>query len=61
MRDAPKRGRGRPRLDASWESVGVTLPLSAKQYDQIAEQARRDRVSIPEWIRTRFFRPKREL
>jgi hypothetical protein len=42
---------GRPRLDEHDESVGVHVRMTAKQYDDVFDRARRERVTVPEIIR----------
>lgn len=52
MKDRDReRRRGHPRLDDDDESVPVHLTLPSRQYDDLYERARRDRVSVPEVIR----------
>lgn len=43
--------RGRPPLDDDDESVGVHVQMTSKQYDEVYERARRERVTVPEIIR----------
>lgn len=44
------KARGRPKLQNE-PSVDLHFRLPAKQYDAAFVQARRDRLSVPEWIR----------
>jgi hypothetical protein len=48
----PKRGR--PPLDVSDPSVTVLVRLPSKQYDAMFDQARRQRLTVPEVIRRRL-------
>jgi hypothetical protein len=42
---------GRPKLQDPDRSVDLHFRLPAKQYDAAYQQARRDRLTVPEWIR----------
>jgi hypothetical protein len=46
------RRPGRPPLDDVDPSVQCSLRLPAKQYDALYRAASRDRVTVPEYIRT---------
>jgi hypothetical protein len=48
------RRPGRPPLDRTTASASVHLRLSSRQYDEIYEQARQARLSVPEFIRRRL-------
>jgi hypothetical protein len=52
---------GRPKLDPNdpSPSVGVSIRLSARQYDALYERARLERRSVPEVIRAALDRPRR--
>jgi len=43
--------RGRPRLDHNDQTVGVHIKLPSRQYDEACQQAKQQRVSLPEYIR----------
>jgi hypothetical protein len=45
------RGPGRPPLDDEDPSVHVGVRMPLKQYDDLAQRAIRERVSVPELIR----------
>ncbi|PYR30334.1 MAG: hypothetical protein DMF90_27920 [Acidobacteria bacterium] len=57
-----KRSRpGRPPLDdTDRESVMVNVRLPLRQYDAVWQRAQRERVTVPEWIRRSFTRPKKD-
>ena len=46
-----KRPPGRPRLAADEDSVPVHLTMTASQYDETCQRAKRDRMTVPERIR----------
>lgn len=45
----PKRGR--PPLDTNDRTVPVSLGIPKKQFERLCTEARRDSVSVPEYIR----------
>jgi hypothetical protein len=53
--DEPSRRRpGRPALVEGDRSVYVTVAIPSKQYDDIYQQAQRQRLGVPEVIRRRL-------
>jgi len=48
------RRPGRPPLDPNHRSIPVTVRLSPSQYDDAHQQARRERITLPELIRRRL-------
>jgi hypothetical protein len=44
---------GRPRLDPSDSSVSVTLRVPSKHYDRMNLEAKRARLTLPDWMRER--------
>jgi predicted HicB family RNase H-like nuclease len=49
----PKR-RGRPRVDPDDESVPLQIRVPARDYNASVEAARRERMSVGDWIRQRI-------
>jgi hypothetical protein len=49
--------RGRPPLDPDSPSVGASVRLSAREYDALADRARRNGISVAELIRRDLRRP----
>lgn len=43
--------RGRPPLDAHDRTVPVSLGIPKKQFERVCAEARRESVSVPEYIR----------
>jgi hypothetical protein len=61
MADSPsvRRRPGRPRIDASDESVNVSVTLPAKRYDDLSVKARQARLTLQEFIRQQLgIRPR---
>lgn len=54
MSDAPKRGRGRPRLAVDVERLTISLPAQVLQL--IDEQAQREGMTRPDWVRAALLR-----
>ena len=54
MSDAPKRGRGRPRLAVDVERLTISLPKQVLEL--IDEQARREGMTRPDWMRAALLR-----
>jgi hypothetical protein len=51
MPDSPPHRKGRPRLDPTDRSVGVTLTLPERQFDEYCRRALRRGLTVPEIIR----------
>lgn len=50
----PKRGRGRPRLAEQVERLTISLPAQVLQL--IDEQAQREGMTRPDWVRAALMR-----
>jgi hypothetical protein len=47
----PPKPRGRPRVDPSDESITVTVTVPARDYRATVEAARRERLTVGDWLR----------
>lgn len=54
MSDAPKRGRGRPALAEQVERLSISLP--AQLLELVNQQAQREGLSRPDWVRAALLR-----
>lgn len=45
---------GRPRLDPSDTSVPVSIRVPSRHYERMNLEAKRARLSLPDWIRERM-------
>jgi hypothetical protein len=56
MSERPARPKGRPPLDSRYQSVAVSVRLTAPDYDSICQQAKRQQVSVADMLRQRLHR-----
>ena len=54
MPDAPRRKVGRPPLDPTDPSVGLSLSLPGKQFDALYARARQARMTMQEFVRKKL-------